>query len=390
MFPKHNIVLVLFFITASFQGAFSSGFPKFLISEVSVFDYPNQNQSKILVMDYASYIIENPEDWDNKDHRKQVVQVDIVFTKYPFHKEDWITHYDSLLKNRIEAITELEPSVRKSQVKWNLIIQTRCKSEEEAKTLFHGAVLWYKEVPMVTAKAPKVAKVKPVKVSENILELTSNQFKFPDSTVFKVLERNSHWNNMLIVNDWTASMYQFGSQAVLWYKAQLSSKKVSRFAFFNDGDNKKLIKGKGIYFADPKNIDQVIQVMQKVQKNGNGGDSPEKYIEALLTSVDKTKEFNELILIADNKSSIKDLAQLKELKVPVRVLICGITKGETIKHDYLQLASTTNGSIHTIQEDIYDVADIKEGERVKILEVEYQRTKGRIVKYKPVHQRTQF
>jgi len=325
--------------------------------------------------------------WENKDKRKQVVQVDIVFTKYPFHKEDWITHYDSLLKNRIDAIMELEPSVRKSHVKWNLIIQTKCKSEEEAKTLFHGVVLWYREEPTVISKTPKVAKVKPEKVSENILELTSNQFKFPDSTVFKVLERNSDWNSMLIVNDWTASMYQFGSQALLWHKSKLNCNKVARFVFFNDGDNKKLIKGKGIYFAEPKNIDQVVQIMRKVQKNGNGGDSPEKYIEALITSVDKTKSFNELILIADNKSSIKDISRLKELKVPVRVIVCGIKKGETIKHDYLQLASATNGSIHTIQEDIYQVAEVKEGERVKILDVEYQRTRGRIVKYKPLHQR---
>jgi hypothetical protein len=123
--------------------------------------------------------------------------------------------------------------------------------------------------------------------------------------------------------------------------------------------------------------------MQKVQKNGNGGDTPENYIEALIVATNKTKSYNEVILIADNKSPVKDISMLKELKVPIRIIICGIKRGQAIRHDYLQIASATGGSVHTIEEDLWNVSDIKEGERVKIMDVEYQRTHGRIVKAKP-------
>jgi hypothetical protein len=345
-------------------------------------------------MDYASHIIQNPDQWENNDNRKEIIQVDIIFTKYPFDKKDWITHYDSLLHNRIQSIRRLEPSVLNSEVRWNLIIQTQCSKESEAKNLFHGAILWYRQdIEEPIQEIFSLKKSEEIIASQNIAELTTGDYEFPDSTVYKALERNTHWENMLIINDWTASMYQYGAQAVLWHQDQLkkSNNKVSKFVFFNDGDHfKKLGRTRGIYFAEPKNIHQVLRVMQKVQKNGNGGDTPEKYIEALLTATDKTKSYNEVILIADNRSPVKDIKHLKELKVPVRIIICGIKKGQAIRHDYLQIASSTKGSIHTMEEDLWNISEIKEGERVKIMEIEYQRTHGRLVKAKPKNLKAQL
>jgi hypothetical protein len=391
MFTVKKITLALLWILFLTLEVYSTDRLKFQIKEVPVYRIPDQTFSQVLKMDYASYVIQNFDEWENSDNRKEVFQVDIIFTKYPFDKKDWITHYDSLLHNRIQSISHLEPSVLNPEVTWNLILQTQCSKESEAKKLFHGAIIWYKEEPVVEIFTSK--KSEEVIASQNIVELMNGHYKFPDSTVYKTLDRNYHWQNMLIINDWTASMYQYGSQAVLWHQAQLDKgfNKVSRFAFFNDGDHlKKIAKSKGIYFAKPDNINQILRLMQKVQKNGNGGDTPEKYMEALLTSIDKTKSYNELILIADNKSPVKDIKRLKELHIPVRIIICGLKKGQAIRHDYLQIASYTSGSIHTIEEDVYNLSEIKEGQRLQIMDIEYQRTHGRIVKAKQKTVKTQL
>lgn len=367
----------------------------FSLVEIPVFQPSSLDHCEILEMGYASHIIRNPEVWENHNRTRQVYKIDIIFTKYPYHKKDWIIHYDSLLEKRIRAICSLDPAIDRYAVTWNLILQTDCRTEEEAKNLFHGAAIWYREVPLekrsmtpaVTVKK-EVRKVKvvveEVKASSDINELTSGSYSFLDSTVFKVLERNC-WKDMLIVNDWTASMYQYGAQALLWHQKNLDKKLVSRFVFFNDGDRKKVKRTGctgGIYFASASSIDQVVRVMKKVQKNGTGGDMPENDIEALLKACEKTKSFKEVILIADNKSAVKDMSLLKQLNVPVRVIVCGLKKGQAIHHDYLQIASATKGSVHTIEEDVYDLSQLKEGERVTIQNIEYQRVRGRIVKAK--------
>lgn len=375
----------------------------FSLVEIPVFQPTSLDYNEILEMGYASHKIRNPENWENHDGSKQVYRIDIIFTRYPYHKKDWIIHYDTLLEKRIRSICALDPRIDRYQVTWNLILQTDCQTEEEAKNLFHGAMIWYREeAPVLTVpnvslekavssdtKKTEVKKTKltveEVKASSDIKELTSGCYTFPDSTVFKVLNRTC-WKEMLVVNDWTASMYQFGSQAVLWHKNNMEQNRVAQFVFFNDGDKKKVKKighTGGIYFANPSNVEQVVKVMKKVQKNGTGGDTPENDIEALLKAISRTKNFKEVILIADNKSAVKDISLLKKLDVPVRIIVCGLRKGQAIHHDYLQIASATNGSIHTIEEDVYDLSKLKEGERVTIQNIEYQRVRGRIVKAKP-------
>jgi hypothetical protein len=185
-------------------------------------------------------------------------------------------------------------------------------------------------------------------------------------------------------------MYQFGAQAALWHNNALQEDRVSQFVFFNDGDNKKIKKiGKtgGIYFCKP-NQKHIVQVMKKVQKNGQGGDCAENDLEAIITGINKCKSFTEVVLIADNKSPVKDIALLSQIKVPVHIIVCGCKRGQTIRHDYLQIASSTDGSVHTIDEDICNLSEIKEGEKVTIQDVDYQRVHGRIVKTKPKNFKT--
>jgi hypothetical protein len=385
------LILLGIILLATVSNLFSADTSNFFITEIPIFDYHYTLGTKLLQMDYASYFIQNPEVWKNESHLKTIYQVDIIFTKYPFHKKDWITNYDSLLSHRIKAICALEPTINPSKIKWNLVLQTNCKTEAEAKNLFHGALLHYIEQPAsIASHITPIAKTEEIVASSNIDELMSGNYQFPDSTVYKVLERNEDWKNILFVTDWTASMYQFGAQAALWYNNALQEDRVSQFVFFNDGDNKKIKKiGKtgGIYFCKP-NQKHIVQVMKKVQKNGQGGDCAENDLEAIITGINKCKSFTEVVLIADNKSPVKDIALLSQIKVPVHIIVCGCKRGQTIRHDYLQIASSTDGSVHTIDEDICNLSEIKEGEKVTIQDVDYQRVHGRIVKTKPKNFKT--
>ena len=55
-----------------------------------------------------------------------------------------------------------------------------------------------------------------------------------------------------------------------------------------------------------------------------------------------------------------------KLGKPVRVVVCGIAKGDVVNLDYIYLAKYTGGSIHTIHEDITDLANKKDGDAFKI------------------------
>jgi hypothetical protein len=98
-------------------------------------------------------------------------------------------------------------------------------------------------------------------------------------------------------------------------------------------------------------------------RNGDGGDLPENNVEALL----KAEQLNpggELVLIADNWASPRDLSECDKINSPVHVILCSARSG--VNPDYLFLARVTNGSVHTRDEDITNLGSMKEGEQVKI------------------------
>ena len=43
-----------------------------------------------------------------------------------------------------------------------------------------------------------------------------NRFPTSDSVVSAVLDRHLDWQNMIVVNDWTGSMYPYGAQVLKW------------------------------------------------------------------------------------------------------------------------------------------------------------------------------
>jgi hypothetical protein len=76
---------------------------------------------------------------------------------------------------------------------------------------------------------------------------------------------------------------------------------------------------------------------------------------------------------------MRDFSLIKNLKVPVRVILCGIENNSLwsdINEEYLALAYKTGGSVHTLTEDIYDLYKLTEGKKVKIGGIEYMLENG--------------
>jgi hypothetical protein len=375
------IFLLLFTTGVSASDILEKGETK----EVEVYKINQPAGYQILNMGYASSVIENSEVWKNTN--KIIREVDLVFTAYPKNKSSWITNYDHLLNQRIKALEVLEPSlVGNDKVKWNFILQTGCHSEEDAKKMFHGAVFKFTcVIPPVKKERSITSQVaEEIETIYNEIETTVyGMAEMQDSVVFKTFSRNN-WNNMLIVNDWTGSMYPYGAQAVLWHRLNFHKKAVKYFIFFNDG-NAKLDRQKrigntgGIFFGRADSLEYLLKVMKVVAKRGTGGDIPENNIEAILKGIRLIKGFDQLVMIADNNAGVRDMSLLDRVTVPVKIVLCGSRKNIPIHPHYLEIARKTGGSIHTIEEDIEGLSQLKEGDKLELSGIQYMVKKGKII-----------
>ncbi len=192
-------------------------------------------------------------------------------------------------------------------------------------------------------------------------------YKIKDSTIFRVFDRNSHWKKVLLVVDMTGSMFPYIGQLLVWFKMNFESELIRHYALFNDGDNKpdqqKTIGNTGgVHGFDAKDFKKFKKDIEEVRKLGEGGDDPENDLEALLTSMVLFRDYNDVVLIADD-SDIRDMKLLKRIRKPIHVVLCGTKKG--INQQYLSLAYKTKGSIHTQYNDV-DMKKLKDGDQIEL------------------------
>ncbi|MEM1137329.1 MAG: hypothetical protein AAGI07_15935 [Bacteroidota bacterium] len=376
----HIAVILIFpiFILPNIGYAFNDTL-RFNYLEIPKYEFQQSKYQSIFRMEYAQSAIKNPEAWLQDVREKKIVEIDLIFTQYPRKKEDWRTNYDTLLTRRINSVKEiLKEAGGTSDIKWNLILQTACENEVQAKKMFHGAVVKYRPVLPKSLRASL----------NNVRKIVTGRVDFEDSVVFKVFERNPDWRDMLIIKDWTGSMYDYGAQAILWHRLNMKKKAVKKLIFFNDGnltENSKKVIGEtgGIYTAKPYDIKDVINVMREVMLEGNGGDSEENDVEALLYAINNSEDFNEVILIADNKSAVRDISLAENIDVPIRIILCGTKEAPVIHPHYLKIAYATGGSIHTLEKDITDLKIKLEGELITVYGVEYKMKDGYFIPVKP-------
>lgn len=341
-------------------------------------DHPN---SVLLENGYTKSKIINPEKWKPYDDKIVITQIDIVFTKYPRDKEFWRTNYYDLLAARVKELINLDSSLNSSDFEWNLVLQTEPTTEPEAKSMFHGISITYFKISDFL-KEEEDADETPFQDStyfaRNQLKVKNfirSQGGDNDSIVFNVFDRNRDWKNALVVMDWTGSMYQYGAQAVLWHTLNFETSGIQNFVFFNDGDempDERKIIGQtgGVYYAQAKNLERLINTFYLVGKKGKGGDIPENDVEALIKGMNRFEDFDELILIADNNSCMRDFRLLVNIDVKVNVIVCGASSG--VNPQYVNLAYYTGGSIHTIEQDITHLSSKVKDKEITIGKIPYK------------------
>lgn len=321
----------------------------FIEQEIPFYTFADYTPQVALRMAYAKFEVSNTEEWAGLSDTHVAYEIDLVFTKYPKNIEAWRTNYWTLLNDRLRTLFAIDPNLKNRNIRWNMFLQTQCKTEEQAKDYFHGFVIKY--------RPKKIKVIDEVKSPTQLRELIRGEAVTRDSTVVTIMERHPEWNNMLVIMDWTGSMYQYGAQLVLWHKLNMTYRedRVQHFVFFNDGNNKRNSQKKagrtgGVYRARTDEIEEIVETMEFVMKKGNGGDAPENDLEAVLTGIQYLDNFDEIILIADNKSSVRDIELLEKIDRPVHIILCDVKS--KIHPDYIKIANATGGTIHTLEQDM--------------------------------------
>ena len=213
------------------------------------------------------------------------------------------------------------------------------------------------------------------------LDKSPRFFEKTENTVNAVLYRfRNKWKNKFIVTDVTCSMEPYIHEVLQWHILKLIADGSNHYLFFNDGDgkansHKEIGNTGGIHYCHTDNIDTVLTRLFNSRKYGCSGDIPENDLEALLKAQKYMSGKGELILVADNYSSVRDIELLKKLNTPVHIIICG--EEIPIHPHYLQIAHETEGSIHTIEEDIMHLSKINEGAEITISGDDFYFTKGK-------------
>ncbi len=345
----------------------------FLMDTIDVFNRASVKSGvTVLENGYALSTIKNAGDWQVPHPLLRADTISFVYTQYPKDKSFWLTDYNLLLAARLKALFLLDSTLNSTSVFFKIILQTNCNSDKEARQMFHGITIHVSPVSVTDTThrtttpeniAPQNSSATVVKkTDENILEskkissFINGNGGMSDSTVYNVFDRHPEWKKTLVVMDWTGSMYPYGGQAVLWHSLNIKKSGMKYFVFFNDGNaekRKKIGRTRGVYFEKAENLKKVINLLTKVKAKGNGGDTEENDMEAILKGIQKYPDFENLVLIADNNSCMRDFCLINELKVPVKIILCGTYAG--INPQFLNLAYKTGGSIHTIEDDIYDI-----------------------------------
>lgn len=207
----------------------------------------------------------------------------------------------------------------------------------------------------------------------------TGEYKLKDSTIFRVFERND-WKKVMLVVDMTGSMFPYIGQLLVWFKKNFEGEQIKYYALFNDGDNlpdnKKIIGNTGgVHTYEAKDYKKLKKDLEDVRKMGEGGDDPENDLEAVIKASAAYRDFQDLVLLADD-SEIRDMSLLKRIRKPVHVILCGTKKG--INPQYIKLAIQTKGSLHTANNDVY-FKTLKEGDIVELDNDVFEWTHGELV-----------
>ncbi|MEI6311296.1 MAG: hypothetical protein WCP57_03450 [Bacteroidota bacterium] len=345
---------------------------------VSTYQVDTRVYSSIMLpMSYGNCNMQNTSEL-RKINPNLIKRIDLVYTAFP------ISDFNELTEKRIQSLYTNFPNLfSNSQIEWNLVAQSNCQDIEGAKLLYHGFVIYYIDINKKPANFSDINYIKERFKDPNNTDFS--KFVFKDSSVLKTLSRNADWSKILVVADLTGSMSPYVAQLLMWYRLNTKKDKIIHWVFFNDGDfktedQKKIGSTGGIYDTKSDSFEDVLNLSLETMMNGNGGDAAENDVEALLKGLKLCPECEDIVLIADNNSPIRDIDLAKEITKPIKIILCGSSLG--VNTQFLDLAIQTKGSIHTIEEDLQNLVDLSEGQILKIGKQTFKVVNGKIVAIK--------
>lgn len=192
------------------------------------------------------------------------------------------------------------------------------------------------------------------------------------SAVYKGIEMMRYAQKTGIVMDVTGSMSTHVAAMLNWLATHSVDAPFTSYTFFNDGNNKsekqkKLGETGGIYATS--NRLEVNELIKEAMMKGNGGEAPENDMEAVLYAFANDPSADEMILIGDNFSEVRDIELLKQVSKPVHVLLCAAPK--FIRCEYLKIAKDTGGKL-ILNGDLVDLSGIQKGDVFLIQKVQYK------------------
>jgi hypothetical protein len=308
------------------------------------------------------------------------ILIRMYYSRYPQTAEYQVNQQKMLNDGRVSNLLKHLPILKTKYIDLEVIRQENCKNELEARQLFHGFLIFYKEkenantkIKSATAKETKEELHKQYK-HFNIKEI-DNEFAREikrmavgkDSTTYHIFERNfADLDSIVIIADWTSSMYPYTLQLLVWQvKRATKANYVAGYVFFNDGDTtpdreKKIGHTGGIYISKSADFAEALQKMEECKKNGNGGgDVEENDIEALLKATEEFPHAKHFVMIADNFGKIRDIELLNKIQKPIRVILARVSKPNMITTDYVQVALRTGGSLHLKNDDFATPEQLK-------------------------------
>ncbi len=204
-------------------------------------------------------------------------------------------------------------------------------------------------------------------------------------TIPIIFTRNPQWNKILCVMDLTCSMKPYAKELAMWQSINFQKKEREvQFVFFNDGNGKpdslkQTGTTGGIYYNNGENLSELRRTMLRAVSFGCSGEDPENDLEAIITGMKKAKDYEQVILIADNSSPIRDIESLNDIKMPIKIILCGSDLFHSHEH-YINLAYKTGGSVHTVDQDIIDLKKTIEGQEITIYNTTYRLWQGRFLR----------
>jgi hypothetical protein len=265
-------------------------------------------------------------------------------------------HPDSLAKDKRTG-DSIVPFTIKQAIEKRIILPINKKDKKDSDSLF---VLLQKKLEALPPG------------SEN------NDRTIQDSTVIKILERVP-MQNSLVVADVTASMSPWLIQLLQFLSANEVKNKFAWISCFNDGDDKNDIDKKlgttgGIYGEPYLTALHAADLVSLTMQKGRGGDIAENVCEAIIRASEQTKNFSNIVLLADSWAPVRDISLVNNIKKPVNIVLCGNRTG--VHPDYLTIALFTGGTVVANNQPPFDMTALRSGEVVKYNFKSYQLVNG--------------